>query len=212
MINILYDCPEQVEGMPKTEHGVFCQSCSKEVFDFRGMSEVEIKKIQLEQNVQCGIFDQPTTKRHTPSIIQNMFRAAFVAVFVLGMNASNLFGQTQIESDSAAVRQETRLELAFIEGTVSDHKGKPIQATLSYYLGDEIVYVETDELGNYRFELPKEMIGNYFYFDVVAEDKMGEFKEIKVLEAKSYIFNFRMQKYKPIRGGKTRGRMIAGKF
>lgn len=62
-INVKNPCGEKWSEMSKTAQGKFCQSCSKEVIDFRKLSDKEIiDYFKSHQNV-CGIFNKEQTNR-----------------------------------------------------------------------------------------------------------------------------------------------------
>ena len=102
MIQIKYDCPESVDLMPKTDCGIYCGSCARNIYDFRGKSLDEIAKIRTSNpEISCGVFDSQTASSDTRTTVQNVFRIAFAAIFILGFNVLTLFGQSpEIYDDS----------------------------------------------------------------------------------------------------------------
>ncbi|MBD3638604.1 MAG: hypothetical protein HUJ25_14720 [Crocinitomicaceae bacterium] len=212
MIHLQYDCPEDIVSMPETQNGFYCDSCKKEIWDFRGMSPAQIRKIKDEKGLSCGILDSDVIEDDTRHSVMNIFKIAFVAVFLLGFNSSMLFGQTKVHYPDPEPAAEVVTQRAVITGTIYDYKKQPIQATINYYVGSDLIVIETNENGEYRFEVPAEMIGKYFYFDVQAEGMSALYKDINELESKLYVFNIYLDKYKKPRTPHRKGRMVMGKF
>lgn len=211
MIKLGYDCPEEVEKMPKSDCGFFCDACQKDVYDFRGKSFTEIQQIRKEDpNIKCGVFDDEVVYEDSRTIVNTLFRIAFAAVFILGFNASMLFGQTKVNYPEHDQRTEVVSEKTIIKGKVIDQKGKAIKdAIINFYLKDHIK-IEVDKNGEFSFEVPTEYIGESMYFDVEASGWDGEYRSIDTLEVKTYIFEIKLEKYDkhPPRRGRTAGVMV----
>ncbi|MBD3638603.1 MAG: hypothetical protein HUJ25_14715 [Crocinitomicaceae bacterium] len=199
-IRIQYSCPEHVENMPKTDCGYFCDACQRNVFDFTGKTEVEIAQITAENpEIKCGVFDSEMVHEDPRTWVRDVFRIAFAAVFVLGFNASLLFGQTKIHYDSTIVQQEVvTSQKIIVKGVVQSGKKGPIKrAVINYYIGKEVVELKVNKEGEFEFELPAEYVGRAFYFDIQARGYRARHYTIDALLAQTY--NYTIYLYKPHR-------------
>lgn len=212
MINIKYDCPEANSEMAKTDCGFYCSSCSQEVYDFREKSIEEIAHIRANNpSVSCGIFTAEQAVINNRSGISNLFRIAFAAIFVLGLNVSTLFAQS---IDQGANAIETTVEVittnVFISGALKDEKGNRIAGWITCYYGEEVVSIDTDNDGNFEIELAKEVIGQTVVFSFSASGY--HIKEIELVpkSSKCYTYQIELKQYK--KPFLKRNRMIRGRF
>lgn len=190
-----YKCPEELEEMQKSSCGFYCESCKKEVFDFRGLSRARIKQITREKNVQCGIFDPEVAVASHRSVVQTIFRVAFTAVFLLGLNAATLFAQTKVHYDSTKVTMTTESsEKVLVKGVLKDHRGKPLEGTASYVVGDTEFKFSTNSEGEFEFEIDTVMIGHAVNLYFVAEGKRAEHIYIEDVEARTYWYEIQLEK------------------
>ena len=211
MIKLGYDCPEEVEKMPESSCGFFCDACQRDVYDFRGKTFSEIQQIRKDDpSIKCGVFDDEVVYEDSRTIVNTLFRIAFAAVFILGFNASMLFGQTRVNYPEDAQRTEVSSEKIIIKGTVTNTKGKAINdAVINYYVGEEILELTVNKDGEFTFELPTNLKGEYFYFDVQAKGWSSHYEGIDQLEMKTYSFKIQLEKYKHSpRKGRTAGIMV----
>lgn len=212
MIEMLYTCPENLDKMGKTDCGLYCDSCKKEVFDFTGKSLGEIAKIQDEDpSISCGVFDSEVVVENPRTVVQNIFRIAFAAVFVLGLNVSMLFAQSPAEADNIIVKETVEARESFITGQVFNHNGKAIAATISYYLGDEKVEFYTEKDGTFKIEIPADYAGTKLYIDFHAKGMSMQHMTIEQLSGKCYTYEIHLQKVKR-RKYRYRGARYAGYF
>ncbi|MBD3638596.1 MAG: carboxypeptidase regulatory-like domain-containing protein [Crocinitomicaceae bacterium] len=197
MIRIKYNCPESLDQMPKTECGFYCDTCSKNIYDFRGNTFEEIEQITKEQHIRCGIFDRDMAKPEEKSRFQTIFRLAFAAVFLLGFNASMLFGQTQVHYPADPVQSNSvDTTKIILKGTVYDHNGNPIKAHLSYFDIDEVFYFETNDRGEYEVELSR-ALADKFYLTANAEDMESKYLTITLgEEGTTFTVDIHMEEYK----------------
>lgn len=198
MIHLQYDCPEDIVNLPKNDCGFYCEACKKNVFDFRGKSLVEIAKLKSDNpTVSCGVFDAEVVKEDNRTAVQNIFRIAFAAIFVMGFNASILFSQSVNDVDAnVQLLEEVKSENAYLTGTVYNQRGKAVSATLSYYINDERIEVKTDENGKFKIELPSEVLGKAFGIDVSAEGMYAKYLSIPLIESKCYTYEINLDKIK----------------
>ncbi|OIQ36055.1 MAG: hypothetical protein BM555_03510 [Crocinitomix sp. MedPE-SWsnd] len=216
MIQISYDCPESVSDMPKTECGLFCQTCSKNIHDFRGKSLDEISKIRIEDpTISCGVFDSTVAQSDSRTTVQNFFRIAFAAIFVLGFNVTTLFSQTVDNLDTSVKYTEVVAESAFVMGEITNHHNRPLQAKVTYTVkGMESVEIEVTKDGKFEFQLDREHLGKKVYLVVAADGFYTKYLTIEALSTKCHTFEVQMTKAKKYRGrrrGHTAG-VIAGYF
>lgn len=54
-LDLVFPCQENIDNMPDTDNGKFCQLCTKEVIDFTEMNREEIVRI-LSKKKSCGIY------------------------------------------------------------------------------------------------------------------------------------------------------------
>ncbi|NOQ74221.1 MAG: hypothetical protein GQ574_19590 [Crocinitomix sp.] len=160
MIKIKYNCPESSAEMTETNCGKFCNSCQPEVHDFRKNSIEEIIQIRADNpSVKCGMFTSQQAVVDSRTAIQNVFRMAFAAIFILGFNTTMLFGQINTASDSLNTITETVTNKIIISGVLTDQNGGKITGKIKYTIGEEAVTVETNDQGQFEFELRHDLLG-----------------------------------------------------
>ena len=215
MIQIKYDCPESVQEMPASDCGLYCASCAKNIFDFRGKTQDEISKIRLENpSINCGVFDAESASADSRTTVQNIFRIAFAAIFVLGFNVSTLFGQNLDNLDTTVKYSEVVSPNAYIMGTVVNHHGKAMQVKVSYTIeGEETISFETLKDGRFEFELPAEHLGKRVHIAISADGFYSKYVTVDELKSKCHTFEVELTKAKKYRGRRRQiSGMIAGKF
>lgn len=210
MIQLQFSCPEELENMHKNSCGFYCDSCKKEVADFRGKSLSEIHKFRKENpTIECGVFNPDVVKENPKTIVHTIFRMAFAAVFVLGFNASVLFSQEVTDADSNVnVVKVEPSQIAYLSGTVVNHLGKPIRSTITYVLNKTRYEISTNEKGDFYFELPTELIGKSFSFELHAKGMYTKYLSVSTLAGKCYTFQVQMSKTRRGRKSYLMGRSI----
>ncbi len=212
MIKIKYNCPESDSAMSKTNCGFYCSSCSQDVFDFTEKSDDEIADLRANNpSISCGIFTAEQAVVDNRVRVRNLFRMAFAAIFVLGLNVSTLFGQTDNSvSDLKITTTEVTNESVFISGTIKSEKGNQIFGWISCSYGDEVVSIDSDEDGNFKIELPKDVIGHSVVLSIYASGY--HLKEIELIpnSSKCYTYQIELKKYK--KPFLRKNRMVRGKF
>jgi len=136
-ISVKQPCSEDYNQFKPTACGGFCNSCDKEVIDFRRMSDDKLKAyFKTNKENTCGIFATSQLKtytfedikgRHTSSF--NFLRVASVAFISLislqNIQAQQLQRPTQTVQKVSAFDSEKQTETTsskteFLKGTVSD--------------------------------------------------------------------------------------------
>lgn len=211
MIKIKYNCPESAEGMSATSCGKFCTSCQQEVYDFRKNTVEEINQIKSENpEIKCGIFTQAQAKVDARTTTQNIFRLAFAAIFLLGFNASMLFGQTTaVVNDTLQKETQVVSGKIIIKGTITDYNGFAVKAQVKYFIGDDYFIIETDEEGNFEFELPEELLSQRVLLQFYSEGMEYKYITTDIIQAKCYYFHVQLGEKKRF---KNKNRVLMGYF
>lgn len=158
MFQLSFSCPENIGSHPKTATGFHCQTCAKNVVDFRNFSADEIGDY-LKQNSQttCGIFNSPQLNRPIRSEVSTLFRFAFGLVFLLGLSSTQLFGQQGQDSLIVAdsVQKVPVEQYRFrLMGTVYDQLGNIPFVKVAVYDADQLIAASmTDIDGNYSIDI-----------------------------------------------------------
>ncbi|MFT5819333.1 MAG: hypothetical protein ACI8ZM_000556 [Crocinitomix sp.] len=212
MIKIKYDCPESDVAMTKIECGVYCSSCGKQVYDFREKSMEEIALIKANNpSISCGMFTEEQAVVDSRVQVRNIFRMAFAAIFVLGLNVTMLFGQSDnLETNFIVTSTEIADASVFINGTLKSEKGDALAGSVTYYFGDESVTFETDEDGKFKVELPRKVIGQKVELIFAAHGYLLKSITIALKASKCYTYQIELKKYK--RPLLRKNRMLRGRF
>ena len=98
-------CPMYLGRMKKNGTEFFCESCKKEVIDFRNKNNTEINNI-ISSNI-CGVFtsDQLQGQKKMPLIRKVTFFSLMI-FSILGFNVNPLSAQTENKSDSLEVKKQ----------------------------------------------------------------------------------------------------------
>ena len=162
MFELSFNCPEDPTKMERIRGGFKCDLCSHKVIDFTGMSNVEIQEVLNGQKGKktCGIYKRGQLVNPERSRQFSIFKLAFVAVFVLGMNTSSCFGQDSLSN-------ETIKEVELKAVTIFSHYKRGTTCSLEdkeYHVGqnpwghgphedDEIRIVKRKPLGMVGFKI-----------------------------------------------------------
>lgn len=188
-INVKNPCGEKWSEMSKTAQGKFCKSCSKEVIDFRKLSDNEIVDyFKSHQNV-CGIIQKNQTNRNlilvkeTTSINSSYYRYLLSGLLFFGAGKYAFSQEVQkvplvpiFQQDTIPLNSNEDLQLIgnskitfpdsvkiiqrnSIEGVVSDDV-EPLFGVTVQIEGTNIGS-STDFDGKYSLKVPKE-IPDYF--------------------------------------------------
>jgi len=162
-LEISNPCSEKFNKFKQTKSGGFCNSCSKEVIDFRNMTDAEVfEYFKINKETTCGNFNKSQLKMYTQKTNFekrqgfNMLWAAagFSLVFMLSTNTVNaqdnknpieVTEKTQSKEQDVAVVEGPK-----IKGTVLDEAGYPIPG-VNIMIRGTAIGAQTDFDG--RFEL-----------------------------------------------------------
>ncbi len=221
-IDIKYDCHESWEDMPGTIHGRHCFNCEKEVPDFSGMSDEELKSfLLLHPTVRCGNFraDQITIRGRAPLGFFARYRMNIVTA--IGFLAAKLLAPFEskaqdscdvLKSDPDDLRLANHKKLYgdstvfHIEGVVK-RKGK--RASLAHASlmvtvnGKRGGLAYTDKDGNFSLNVLTGNGGDKIiitvkkrkYKDVVIENVIADGKPLVIKMRKSLKRKFRREHY-----------------
>lgn len=155
-----FNCPENVGEMIQ-ENGKFnCQSCSRLITDFRGMSNEEIAdEIARNSGKTCGVLESNQIVNPERSRFNALFRMAFAAVFILGLSSTALFGQETsspyevVNSHAENSVEEMKVK---IRGTIlEEDTGEPIPfARVWIEVKGERFAAMSDFDGRYQINVP----------------------------------------------------------
>jgi hypothetical protein len=162
MIDLTFSCPQDITSMPKTSCGFFCIGCKKEVVDFRKFSDDEIQKYSKENKEKiCGVFNSTQLVSPLKSDVLSIFRIAFAAIFILGINTTQLFAQDSIAT--AIINPIFSDSTFFIEGQIFDEDSISMPFAKVYVVTSDATFgCMTDFEGKYRLAVPGKYIGQSF--------------------------------------------------
>jgi hypothetical protein len=170
-LSIKEPCAQKFDSFTKTTFGGFCESCSKEVIDFTGISQKEIISYFSTANTNtCGRLNKVQLSVNEPKEINNMntnFVSKGIAIFGFSLLAlcaiPELNAQTSTETNSIlkpttpmvvgriAVASQNQ-ESYTVKGKVLDEEKLPL-AGVNVVLKGSTVGVQTDFDG--KFEFPR---------------------------------------------------------
>lgn len=196
MIKIKYNCPESSSEMMETNSGRFCSSCQQNVYDFRDKSTEEIHQIREEDpSIKCGFFTKQQAIVDARTAVQNIFRMAFTAIFIMGFNTTMLFAQVNnTVSDSLITVTETLGDQIMLSGVVTNENGEPVKARIKYSYGDEHIAVETDEEGRFEIEISNELLGETILLRIYSDAFQTKYVTTEVLQTKCYFHQIQLAK------------------
>jgi hypothetical protein len=158
MMELQFNCPTNLEQMPKVNGKVYCVDCEKTLIDFRNKSPEEIKQT-LQKNT-CGIYRPSQIENVQQSKIISRFRLAFAAIFIFGFSSQQLFAQ-----DSTTVQQKPNITVSAFQyqlhGTVTDSEGEPVLfARVTLKIDSTVFNTATDFDGKYTITIPANIAAN----------------------------------------------------
>lgn len=187
-LSIKEPCPQKFDSFTKTSIGGFCESCSKEVIDFTGMSQKKIISYFSRANTNtCGRLNKLQLGAYEAKTIRNMntnFVSKGVAIFgfsllalctIAEVNAQKatetnpiLKPATSMVVGTIAVASQNQ-ESYTVKGTVLDEEKLPL-AGVNVVLKGSTVGVQTGFDG--KFEFPKTLnIDDTLVFSYIGYEK-----------------------------------------
>ena len=162
MVKMSFNCPENSDEMPKVADGRFCGSCQKGIVDYTALSKVEIlEKLKSVGKNTCGIFKKHQIVNSNRIEITSRFRMAFMMVFLLGMNTSELLAQDTTTVNPLTILTPHAADTSYIiKGQVIDVDSIVVPLAIVWVELDSIdsapnrIYARTDFDGNFRLSLP----------------------------------------------------------
>ncbi len=150
-------CSENFNKFGKTEKGGFCNTCKKEVIDFRNMTATELVKFfENNQSHTCGIFKTSQMKTYSNSVTTHK-KAKLQYLKVLGFVALSMFAFQNIEAqqtNKTKVEQTTNVQKGLLAGIVLDQDDLPLPG-VSIVLKGTKMGTTTNFEGKYTF--PKQL-------------------------------------------------------
>jgi len=161
-LNISEPCSENFNQFKKTEAGGFCNTCEKEVIDFRSMAPSEIMNyFKNDAGKTCGIFNKPQLKTYTPELKRNSNTFNFISGLSFSLLSIALMNTAQAQTTkqpNIVIEQkteqssntETKQDKEYtISGVISDESYPLPGATI--VLQGAAVGTETDFDGKFTF-------------------------------------------------------------
>ncbi|MFD2726290.1 carboxypeptidase-like regulatory domain-containing protein [Hyunsoonleella rubra] len=143
-ISINNPCTERFSQFKQTSTGGFCNSCQKEVIDFRRMSDEQILNyLELKQGNTCGHFKSSQINRamktsNTPKFL----KVAAIAIF-------SLFSLNSIQAQDKSNTKTEQVQRDLLSGVIQDESG-PL-AGASIVLKGTKIGVTADFEGKFQF-------------------------------------------------------------
>ncbi len=129
MVELSFNCPEDPNEMKLFKGNRKCESCSRLITDYTGMSNKEVAlALRKSQENACGVFRGDQLVTPETSRMGSLFRLAIAAVFVFGLNV-NSFGQdtTTVETDTIVKVNRLTVADVYLEERYDTYGGIPIQ-------------------------------------------------------------------------------------
>lgn len=211
MVELSYPCPENTGEMKKVPGGNYCESCSKVILDFTGMSNEEVKQALTENPGGCGVFTSEQVSRKNTNEFRSLFRIAFTMVFVLGLSVSSLHAQSSDANPNVHVAKFEPGKSA-LKGHVYDKRGNGVSnAKVTIYTENGSVVVRTDEGGYFELNSDQCPAGDKLELYIKAKKMQPVYVNLEGLRTTS--FNVDVNLYaKPGRSHYRRSRRMAGAY
>ncbi|WP_406683502.1 carboxypeptidase-like regulatory domain-containing protein [Seonamhaeicola sp. MEBiC1930] len=139
-LTINKSCSENFNKFDKTEKGRFCNTCNKEVIDFRHMTTTElIKFFEENQFSTCGILKTSQMKTYSHHSITQPKRK-FNYLKTLGFAIISLFAFQNVRAQDTVKEQinKSASQDNLLTGTVLDHEKAPLPGVSIVLKGTKI--------------------------------------------------------------------------
>ncbi|WP_298533693.1 carboxypeptidase-like regulatory domain-containing protein [uncultured Algibacter sp.] len=166
-LTISKPCSEKFSRFETTPSGRFCNSCQKEVIDFRNMTDQELKAyfIKNREKRTCGYFkvsqlNTPSKNHEIRKTTNKFLRIAALAVFSLTslyqIQAQTIEPKTEIvqksQNEGSDKTQKNELQEKLLSGIVSDETG--VLPGTNIVLKDTSIGTVTNFDGEFEFPKP----------------------------------------------------------
>ncbi len=151
-ISIKNPCSEKFSHFDKTITGGFCNSCRKEVIDFRNMSDDELLQyLQGEDRTICGYLKRSQLQKTIVMKTQKRSISEYIKVAVIAILSLVTLQNIQAQATTVKVSTQTieNAQEKLLKGTVKDEKG-PL-AGASIVLKGTNIGVTADFDGKFTF-------------------------------------------------------------
>ena len=198
-LDIRKPCSEKFETFSPTNTGGFCQSCQKEVIDFRSMSDREIlDHFSKDQQKSCGYFRQSQLKSYTEIVPPkrkrhiSLFGAGLmgISIFAVQPPANSLlqnikhFPDIIVEqkdiADTLKPEYKTADKNPVVEGIILGESNEPMQGASVVVKGTTIGCF-TDEEGRFSFSEPLKE-GDVLIISFVGYETQEIYHSLKYLQ------------------------------
>lgn len=194
-LSINTPCSQKFDNFLSTEKGGYCNSCEKEVIDFRNWTDKEVSNhFKTTTQKTCGYFKAEQLKTYTdePVLLQrnNSFRnVGLASVSLLSFFSFNsAFSQTKEEATIIQTENKNKDNKVdepsigiIVKGIVSDDNGMPLPSA-NVAIKNSNISVTTDFDGEFSFPKPLNegtiLLVNYVGYKT---------QEIKVTRETNYI-------------------------
>ncbi len=169
-IKIPNPCSQNPRNFTQTGKGGFCQSCQKEVLDFRGMSQAEvIKFIKNNSSKTCGIFI-PSQLEVEEKSKKNVQKSWIWGLGIMGLLGLTLPAHSQTipvsvtEKSDTLGRSKTIKPIAnnsrIVKGTVRDLENQMEVSGTTILIKGYKVGTAADVNGNFEITIPDSIQDN----------------------------------------------------
>jgi len=156
-LNLQFPCQEDLNKMPDTDKGKFCNQCSKEVIDFTSMSKEEVIEV-LSKKRSCGIFrNDQLDKLHAEPLVhirprKNRIKSmvATITLFALALVGCNDVSKKEKSSTTDSNNESestTKKECARTLGAPIPPKIEPViteeSKVIKTSIGDTIAVLDS---------------------------------------------------------------------
>ncbi|MFT5780494.1 MAG: hypothetical protein ACI837_003456 [Crocinitomicaceae bacterium] len=132
-VDLTFSCNEDLAAMSCTERGQFCQSCQKEVIDYRFNSISEIRALSNGGKDLCGIFtpEQIEPDLHPIQFPKQVKSFAFLSSMFIWLGVSNVNAQSTVDPKfEQAESTSNSPQLTPEEAEAQQQSGDPISMSI----------------------------------------------------------------------------------
>lgn len=167
-LSVSAPCHEDFDSFTATMKGGYCQSCQKEVIDFQGMTDNEVRDYFIRHKEKsCGRFSEDQLKAY--EVLDNRFnwrslfgiRTSIVSMGLISLLTGKYVGANPVEEVSMVdeIQNPPLFNIepkdSILTGVVNDCKTRetiPFAVVLWYRNGSVIQRTQTDFDGNFKMK------------------------------------------------------------